>query len=378
MGMFDKKYCDICGEKIGLLGNRKLEDGNLCKNCASKLSPWFTGRRHSSLADIKSQLEDREANRSRAAAFRRTQKSGDDGRALYLDETQGNFAVCYESDWKNGNPDILPLSAVISCRYENDEHKTERKHKDAEGKLVSYNPPVYDYSYDFYIVIDVEHPYIDEIKFRVNNMALSREEGSMLSGGSRKIIECENLCRQIVERLNGGSGINAPQNDLTIVIPQIMAPYRAVQPGGAFEMKVRLYIKGGVVVRVTDAAMCNEYMAAEYIRDVISRIIVQLEQEGTDIRTVDASLLERRLMMTSGGAGLQQFGLELKGTNLVPSIDPEDVRMMERMMFAGQNFGTVNAAPAYTAPVSQEWVCAACGGRNEGGKFCTYCGTPRS
>lgn len=28
MGLFDKKYCDICGEKIGLLGNRKLDDGN--------------------------------------------------------------------------------------------------------------------------------------------------------------------------------------------------------------------------------------------------------------------------------------------------------------------------------------------------------------
>ena len=26
MGLFDKKYCDICGEKIGLLGNRKLEN----------------------------------------------------------------------------------------------------------------------------------------------------------------------------------------------------------------------------------------------------------------------------------------------------------------------------------------------------------------
>ena len=47
MGLFDKKNCDICGEKIGLLGNRKLDDGNLCKNCASKLSPWFEERRHS-------------------------------------------------------------------------------------------------------------------------------------------------------------------------------------------------------------------------------------------------------------------------------------------------------------------------------------------
>lgn len=24
MGLFDKKNCDICGDKIGLLGNRKL------------------------------------------------------------------------------------------------------------------------------------------------------------------------------------------------------------------------------------------------------------------------------------------------------------------------------------------------------------------
>ena len=31
MGLFDKKNCDICGDKIGLLGNRKLDDGNLCK-----------------------------------------------------------------------------------------------------------------------------------------------------------------------------------------------------------------------------------------------------------------------------------------------------------------------------------------------------------
>ena len=29
MGLFDAKYCSICGEKISLMGNRKLEDGNM-------------------------------------------------------------------------------------------------------------------------------------------------------------------------------------------------------------------------------------------------------------------------------------------------------------------------------------------------------------
>ena len=53
MGLFDKKYCDVCGEKIGLLGNKKLEDANLCKKCAAQVSPWFHERRDSTLEENK-------------------------------------------------------------------------------------------------------------------------------------------------------------------------------------------------------------------------------------------------------------------------------------------------------------------------------------
>ena len=63
MGLFDKKYCDVCGAKIGFLGNRKLEDGNLCKDCAGKLSPFFSDRRNSTVAEIKEQLAYREKNK---------------------------------------------------------------------------------------------------------------------------------------------------------------------------------------------------------------------------------------------------------------------------------------------------------------------------
>ena len=71
MGLFDKKYCDICGEKIGLLGNRKLEDGNLCKDCARKLSPFFSERRNSTVEDIKRQLAYRAENEKKLADFPR-------------------------------------------------------------------------------------------------------------------------------------------------------------------------------------------------------------------------------------------------------------------------------------------------------------------
>ena len=92
MGLFDKKYCDVCGERIGLLGNRKLEDGNLCKDCARKLSPWFSERRNSSVNEIKRQLEYREENRGRVEAFHITRTLGS-GTKLLLDEDAGLFMV---------------------------------------------------------------------------------------------------------------------------------------------------------------------------------------------------------------------------------------------------------------------------------------------
>ena len=55
--LFEKKDCEICGGEIGLLGNRKLVDGDMCKACAAKLSPWFEDRRESTVAQIKEQLD---------------------------------------------------------------------------------------------------------------------------------------------------------------------------------------------------------------------------------------------------------------------------------------------------------------------------------
>lgn len=86
MGLFDKKYCDICGEKIGLLGNRKLEDGNLCKDCARKLSPFFSERRSSTVEDIKRQLAYRAENEKKLAGFAPS-ITFDGSKKVYIDPT---------------------------------------------------------------------------------------------------------------------------------------------------------------------------------------------------------------------------------------------------------------------------------------------------
>ena len=90
MGLFDKKYCDICGEKIGLLGNRKLENGNLCKTCAKKLSPWFSDRRNSTVEEIKAQLAYREENQGKGSGIPHDQNTRHGHQRCSLTRTRGN------------------------------------------------------------------------------------------------------------------------------------------------------------------------------------------------------------------------------------------------------------------------------------------------
>ncbi|MBQ1380245.1 MAG: DUF4428 domain-containing protein, partial [Erysipelotrichaceae bacterium] len=92
MGLFDKKYCDICGKEIGLLGNRKLEDGNMCKNCAAKLSHWFTGRKRTSVEAIKEQLAYREENKRNLSSLMPT-VTINGGKNVYIDEAAKKFIV---------------------------------------------------------------------------------------------------------------------------------------------------------------------------------------------------------------------------------------------------------------------------------------------
>ena len=177
--LFDKKECSICGGEIGLLGNRKLEDGNMCKSCAAKLSPWFSDRRQSTVAEINDQLAYRENNQGKVAAFRITRTLGENMKVL-LDEDAGLFMVTAARNLADANPDVLAFSDVTGCKLDIDEHKTEIEYKDAEGKRQSFNPKRYAYSYDFYIVINVNNPYFNEIRFKLNSSSVDNDAETLL------------------------------------------------------------------------------------------------------------------------------------------------------------------------------------------------------
>lgn len=179
--LFDKKECSICGGEIGLLGNRKLEDGNMCKSCAARLSPWFSDRRQSTVDEIKAQLDYREANQEKVASFRITRTLGERTKVL-LDEGAGLFMVTAAKNLEEANPDVLSFSDVTGCKLDIDESRTEIEYEDKDGERKSFNPRRYAYSYDFYIVINVNNPYFNEIRFKLNSESVDNGEETLLDG----------------------------------------------------------------------------------------------------------------------------------------------------------------------------------------------------
>ena len=168
MGLFDKKYCDICGEKIGLLGNRKLEDGNLCKDCARKLSPFFSDRRNSTVEEIKQQLAYREENERRLADFRPDSIFGESEK-VYVDSAAAKFIVTSASNWRNANPDLISFSQVTGVNTDIHENKTEIYYEDDEGNSKSYNPRRYECDYEFNVTILVDSPWFDKIELELSD-----------------------------------------------------------------------------------------------------------------------------------------------------------------------------------------------------------------
>lgn len=175
--LFEKKSCNICGGEIGLLGNRKLEDGNLCKSCANKLSPFFSERRHSTVEQIRQQLEYREANKVRVAAFNPSRTMGN-GRKVIVDEAAGAFVITDSSRWRDENPDVIDVSQVTGCTVEVKESRTELYYTDKDGESHSYEPPRYDFDYDIWVNIDVNSPYFDEIELKVNTSRIETERSA--------------------------------------------------------------------------------------------------------------------------------------------------------------------------------------------------------
>lgn len=208
--LFKKKVCDICGGEIGMLGNRKLDDGNLCKNCAKELSPWFSDRRHSTVEEIRQQLAYREDNKKKVQMFQITRDFKGSNAHVFIDDQHGWFTIASRINVEN-NPDILELSQITSCRLDVEQERTEEFYEDKEGNEQSYDPPRYNYSYDYKIEIGVRAPWFNEMRISLNTFSIPEHDRG-------RILDTENLGNQIVAALTqcqqpGNMGMAGRQMD---------------------------------------------------------------------------------------------------------------------------------------------------------------------
>lgn len=332
--LFEKKVCDICGGEIGLLGNRKLEDGNLCKTCARKLSPWFDDRRHSTVEQIHQQLAYREENERALRTFQVSRTLGDYYK-MYIEEVNdvpARFFVTDERDYMGANPDIIEFRNVISCVTDIDEHTEEIKKRTDSGEMVSYNPPRFKHHYDFYIEMEIRNnPYFSSIRFKVNSGVVTMESvgnrGGLFSG-------------------RGGSIASIAGNAFTNALDQ--KRYREYeQMCQKIEQAVEDGKRGGQTFGLNPAAAM-----LEQIRNAPNMETVMTLCTNAAMLTANVPDKEVWSQKIAGAMADAQTRLSAEAVDMAP-------------------------AAAAQAPVSAPAkFCSGCGAQNDGSKFCRFCGTP--
>ena len=358
MGLFDKKICDICGEKIGLLGNRKLDDGNLCKDCAKKLSPWFEDRRHSTVEDIKRQLEYREKNKNAVMDFCITRQINTRNYNVFIDDNKGNFTVARKLD-VNENPDIVPLSAVVQCRVDVERQQNEETYTTKDGETVSYQPPVYKYEFDYTMRIKVKTPWFDDMDFRLNTFSIS-------SDNRGELMEVEQTGHQIIAALTpNAAGMQQPGMQMNNGMQQSgMYMNDGMQQSGmnmnSGMQQPGMYMNNGMQ---QPGMNMNNGMQQSGMQQPGMNMNSGMQQPGMNMNS-----------------GIQQSGMHINngmqesGMNMNSGMQQSGMQMNNGMQQPGMNMNNGIQQPGMQQPGGL-WKCQ-CGAENTG-RFCEYCGQPR-
>ena len=413
MGLFKKEFCAVCGEKISLLGKRKVEDGVVCSKCTKKLSPFFKERKKSTVNDIKDQLAYREDNRQKLNSFNQTRTYGTRTK-VYIDDAQQCFVVSRARDFREDNADIIKLSQVTGARYDVKEHRSEIFRKDSEGRSVSYNPPRYEYSYEFKVYINVNSPYFDEIEFELTDYRpdsryssdyhrfedMANELVSALKDSKRNMMNSNSgfMGMAAAAPFEGQQMMNGPElkNNLEVKFgSKNPVPYPQNINGNQVSLAVRFI--GKFVISVVNP---QQFMSCGSVEDISGALRAQVEnsageaislcaRNGIPVAQLPARSNEiAKYVKDNLESGWQaQFGVTMESIAFASlSLTEESAAAYKQMRVAQFNrlaqhdYMEQQAERQYQQDAVQQqaqtWVCPACGTENTS-KFCVGCGTPR-
>ena len=375
MGLFDKKICDICGEKIGLLGNRKLDDGNLCKDCAKKLSPWFEDRRHSTVEDIKRQLEYREKNKKAVMDFCITRQINTRNYNVFIDDNKGNFTVARKLD-VNENPDIVPLSAVVQCRVDVERQQNEETYTTKDGETVSYQPPVYKYEFDYTMRIKVKTPWFDDMDFRLNTFSIS-------SDNRGELMEVEQTGHQIIAALTpNAAGMQEPGMNMNSGMQQPGMNMNSGMQQPGMNMNSGMQQSG---MNMNNGMQQSGMNMNSGMQQSGMNMNNGMQEPGMNMNNgmQEPGMNMNNRMQQSGmnmNNGMQQSGMNMNngmqqpGMHINNGMQQPGMNMNSGMQQSGMNMNNGMQQSGMQQPGGL-WKCQ-CGAENTG-RFCEYCGQPR-
>ena len=184
MGLFKKEACVLCGGKTGLL-DKKCLDGKVCKDCASKTSPWFSDWKNTGKLVLESHIAIREADRSLAGTGHYNKVFGEFG-VILIDEAARKFIAFPDTssglfgsqrkvksmeDVIDLGPDIIKFEQVVDFEIDITETSREEK-RTVDGQLVSYDPPHILYMESFTLRLKLDYPFFKSMNIQLNDGAV--------------------------------------------------------------------------------------------------------------------------------------------------------------------------------------------------------------
>ena len=316
MGLFDKKYCDICGEKVNMLTQKKLSDGLLCSDCKHKLGAFTSGWKQRTVQDVKNHLEQREQNKQKYQQFNCTATAGGRNNALQADFNNRWFIFAIDNrDFKSGNPQVFDFSQLQDFWIEQ----------------------------DYRTLADSDNDGIPDNRDNFDNRQLNNNQSSF------------------------GRMINGMNNMMNMNNSMLNVPL-AAQP---FVRNSNSYSTSSGVREVSNIRVCFR-VTDPYITDPISFSATSFISSGNQMELMNAYDAAVKIMQLC--QQIKQGGAQMNNGYGQPQQN-----MGGFAGNAVQNNSCVQptqapAAPA--APANSAWVCASCGTSNSG-KFCQSCGTPK-
>jgi len=330
----------------------KLEDGNVCKECRAKLSPFFSDRRSSTINDIKEQLKYRESNAAMLSSFIPNITIGDlngSTYVVYVSQQTGKFVVSRSKDYIRENADLIPISSVTSCTIAVDEDRDEIYNEKADGTRESYNPRRYKYEYRFDVTINVNHPYFDEIKYELTQ---NHRPESPYSDAYRHFAE---IASQLSMVLTG----RAWQPD-TSRFQFKGDSYGTMNNGFGYNNQNAGFAAGiaGAVAAGVNQAIQQQNMGAQGYNQAYNGNAYNQPYNGN--QNIQQQAPGYNYANTPAGQGFYQQN---------PAYQQTPVQTQQAAYVN-------NAAPVQQAQATDGWTCPSCGMANTG-KFCQGCGSPR-